>query len=51
VIFDVVAGRTVGLAATETIVVVLMALWFLLPAYIRRWQGDAHTTANEELVS
>jgi hypothetical protein len=46
-IFDVVAGRTVGLAAAATIAVVLTALWFLLPIYIRSWLRNAHTTANE----
>jgi len=36
-VFDVVAGRVVGLVAAAAIATILAVLWVVLPAYIRSW--------------
>lgn len=49
-IFDVVAGRTVGVAVAATIAGVLVALWLVVPASIRRCLGDAHLARDEAVL-
>jgi hypothetical protein len=45
-IFGVVAGRTVGLAAATAIAMCLLLLWIVVPAYIRSWHDDPPTPYN-----
>jgi len=47
-IFDVVAGRTVGMAAAAAIVLVLLTLWLAVPAYIRNVAEENHPPLNED---
>ena len=49
-IFDVVAGRTFGLAAGAAIATALAVLWFILPAYIRGWLGDPHAPNEDDVL-